>query len=99
MLWERELAEIGEAYDNTSHQPGANAIGSNYASAEDAIYVAYGDRCLRVDPAPGETMTELTLPSLPRQAYRPVRIKPSVTGTPKASKCCTPSARGSSGCA
>ena len=71
VLWERELAEIGEAYDNTSHQPGANAIGSNYASAEDAIYVAYGDRCLRVDPATGETMTELTLPSLPGDEAAP----------------------------
>jgi len=71
VLWERELAKLGEAYDNTSHQPGANAIGSNYASAEDGIYVAYGDRCLRIDPATGETMAELTLPSLPGSEAAP----------------------------
>lgn len=62
VLWERELADIGEPYDNTSHQPGANALGSNYASAEDGVYVAYGDRCLHINPASGQTMRELTLP-------------------------------------
>ncbi|MGC9319188.1 MAG: PQQ-binding-like beta-propeller repeat protein [Armatimonadota bacterium] len=62
VIWRRELPGFGAAYDYTGHQPGANALGSNYASAADGIYVAYGDRCLRLDPATGETLTELALP-------------------------------------
>jgi outer membrane protein assembly factor BamB len=71
VLWERELAEVGEPYDNTSHQPGANAIGSNYVSAEDGVYVAYGERCLHLDPANGATVRELTLPEAPAPEGRP----------------------------
>jgi outer membrane protein assembly factor BamB len=62
VLWERELPGLGAPYDNTSHQPGANALGSNYASATDGIYVAHGQGCLKLDPASGETVSELTLP-------------------------------------
>ncbi|HUS81373.1 MAG TPA: PQQ-binding-like beta-propeller repeat protein, partial [Armatimonadota bacterium] len=62
VLWERELPGFGKPYDNTSHQPGANALGSNYSSATDGIYAAWGDRCLRLDPATGETMAEFILP-------------------------------------
>jgi len=62
MLWERDLPGFGKVYDNTSHQPGANSLGSNYSSATDAVYAAYGDRCLVLDPATGETTAEFTLP-------------------------------------
>jgi len=64
VLWEATLPGLGEAYDNTEHQPGANALGSNYASAPDGIYVAYGKTCLRLDPATGERLAEFTLPLL-----------------------------------
>ncbi|MEA3399841.1 MAG: PQQ-binding-like beta-propeller repeat protein [Armatimonadota bacterium] len=62
VIWRRELPGFGAVYDYTGHQPGANALGSNYASAADGVYVAYGDRCLRLDPATGETLSELVLP-------------------------------------
>ncbi len=64
ILWEVTLPGLGEAYDNTEHQPGANALGSNYASAPDGIYVAYGRACLRLDPATGERLAEFALPHL-----------------------------------
>lgn len=63
LLWQRKLPSVGKYYDYTSHEPGANAIGSNYVSLEDAVYVAYGDKCLVLDPATGETVRELTIPS------------------------------------
>ena len=59
VLWQRELPDLGRPYDNTNHQPGANAIGSNYVSLSDAIYVAYGANILRLDPASGATVAEL----------------------------------------
>lgn len=62
LLWERDLPEVGLYYDNTAHHPGANAIGSNYVSLADGIYVAYGRECLRLDPATGKTVSTLTLP-------------------------------------
>ncbi|MFO7898750.1 MAG: PQQ-binding-like beta-propeller repeat protein [Planctomycetota bacterium] len=61
-LWEKRLPGVGAAYDNTSHQPGANAMGSNYCATEDAVYVAYGRKALRLDPATGRTVAEFTLP-------------------------------------
>ena len=63
VLWQVSLPEIGKAYDNTSHQPGANALGSNYVSMPDGVYVAYGDKCLRLEPATGKVMSEFTLPA------------------------------------
>ncbi|HUV38388.1 MAG TPA: PQQ-binding-like beta-propeller repeat protein, partial [Planctomycetota bacterium] len=63
VLWRRELPGIGKAYDNTDHQPGANAIGANFASARDALYVIRGDNCLRLDPTTGETLSVFTVPS------------------------------------
>lgn len=63
VLWQVSLPEIGKAYDNTSHQPGANALGSNFVSVPDGIYVAYGDKCLRLEPATGKVMSEFTLPA------------------------------------
>jgi len=62
MLWQVELPDIGAPYDNTSHQPGANARGSNYVSVSDGIYVAYGERCLRLDPVTGSQLAEFSLP-------------------------------------
>jgi len=71
VLWATSLPEIGKSYDNTSHQPGANALGSNYVSVPDGIYVAYGKSCLRLDPATGEKMSEFELPVQPGGAEPP----------------------------
>lgn len=72
VLWETELPGLGAAYDNTSHQPGANHIGSNYASAPDGIYVCRGGACLRLDPATGRTLASFTMPD--RAVFAQVKI-------------------------
>jgi outer membrane protein assembly factor BamB len=66
LLWQCKLENLGEYYDNTSHQPGANEVGSNYASAADGIYVAYGAELLRLDPTSGTIASRWPLP--PQQA-------------------------------
>ncbi len=65
VLWDAWLPGIGTAYDNTSHQPGASSIGSNYVSSSEAIYVAYGQSCLLLDPATGKRLSEFKLPREP----------------------------------
>ncbi len=65
LLWEVRLPELGKEFDNTFHQPGANASGTNYISRPDGIYVVYGSGCLRLDPATGRKRTAFRLPALP----------------------------------
>lgn len=62
LLWQRSLPGLGKFYDNTAHQPGANEIGSNYVSGDDAVYVVYKRECLVLDPVTGDTMRSFTLP-------------------------------------
>ncbi|MCP4259030.1 MAG: PQQ-binding-like beta-propeller repeat protein [Planctomycetes bacterium] len=62
LLWERQFPDIGKYYDNTSHQPGANEIGSNYVSVSDGVYVVYGSNILVLDPATGLTTKEFSMP-------------------------------------
>ncbi len=63
LLWEKSLPDIGLPYDDTSHQPGADHVGSPYVSMEDAVYVFHKNVCLRLDPATGKTVSEFSLPS------------------------------------
>ena len=63
VLWDTKLPGIGKYYNNTSHQPGANSVGSNYASAEDGVYIAYGNKGLRLDPKTGKILAEFKLPA------------------------------------
>ncbi len=60
LLWERDFKDIGKYYDNTSHQPGANEIGSNYVSVSDAVYVVYEGKIHVLDPATGRTKKEFS---------------------------------------
>jgi outer membrane protein assembly factor BamB len=62
VLWETRLPGVGGLYNNVLHQPGANATGTNFVSAPDGVYVAYGTACARLDPATGRVMSEFTLP-------------------------------------
>ena len=62
VLWEVRLSGLGTHYNTTSHQPGANSIGSNYLSTSEAIYVAYGQSCLLLDPVTGKKTSEFKLP-------------------------------------
>jgi outer membrane protein assembly factor BamB len=62
LLWETPLPGLGEFYNSTSHQPGANARGTNYISLPDGIYVAYKDACVRLEPATGKRVAEFKFP-------------------------------------
>ena len=61
VLWEADLPGVGANYDYTSHQAGSNAIGSNYASAVDGVYVCYGTECRRLDPKNGVTISTFVI--------------------------------------
>lgn len=75
-LWIRDLPGVGHAFTSLEHeellaagehpyfpnQPGANYVGSNYVSVEDAIYVGYQGGCLKLDPKTGETVAEFRVP-------------------------------------
>ncbi len=71
LLWETRLPGVGQAYDNTFHQPGANAGGGNYVSLPDGIYVAYKHSCLRLDPATGRSLNEFSQPPLEGETEAP----------------------------
>lgn len=62
ILWEAKIPGIGALYDNTAHQPGANASGTNYIATREGIYVVIGATCLKLDPASGQRLTEFRLP-------------------------------------
>ena len=62
LLWQREFKDVGIFYDNTDHHPGASAIGGNYVCTPDSLYLVWGRRCLRLDPASGGTIGEFSLP-------------------------------------
>ncbi len=63
LLWQRQFKDVGIFYDNTGHHPGAGAIGGNYVSTADSIYLIWQRSCLRLDPATGATLAEFQLPS------------------------------------
>jgi outer membrane protein assembly factor BamB len=75
-LWVTDLPGVGHAFTSLEHeeqlaagghpyfpnQPGANFVGSNYVSVEDGVYVGYEGRCLRLDAATGELVSEFRVP-------------------------------------
>lgn len=63
LLWEVKLPGLGSFYNNTAHQPGANAAGTNYISTPEGIYVAYKTTCLQLDPVTGRKLAEFQLPA------------------------------------
>jgi outer membrane protein assembly factor BamB len=65
LLWETPLPGLGKAFDNKTHQPGANASGSNFVSTADGIYVGYGESCLCLDPSTGALRTQFPVPAIP----------------------------------
>jgi outer membrane protein assembly factor BamB len=69
LLWEAKLPGIGKLYNNTAHQPGANAAGTNFITQRDGIWVALGRTLVRLDPATGRKLSEWTLPDAPLLGY------------------------------
>jgi outer membrane protein assembly factor BamB len=72
LLWEAPLPGVGSLYDNTAHQPGANASGTNYIATPDGIYVAYQRSCVKLDPGTGQKIAEFQLPPLPGEKEPPL---------------------------
>ena len=72
VLWESPLPGVGALYDNTAHQPGANASGTNYIATPEGIYVAYRHACLKLDPATGKRLAEFSLPMSPGSKTPPL---------------------------
>ncbi|MEN6347610.1 MAG: PQQ-binding-like beta-propeller repeat protein [Armatimonadia bacterium] len=62
-LWKVSLPELGEYYNRTYHQPGANALGTNFVATPETVYVVHENRCLKLDPATGERQGEIVLPT------------------------------------
>ncbi|MGL4551361.1 MAG: PQQ-binding-like beta-propeller repeat protein, partial [Gemmataceae bacterium] len=71
LLWTASLPGLGQLYDNTAHQAGANAVGSNYVSTPEGVFVALGRECLRLDPETGRTVRRYQLPKLPGEKEAP----------------------------
>lgn len=63
LLWEKEFPGIGEPYDTTAHQPGADHVGSPYVALEDAVYVSHERACYKLDPRTGDEITSFRAPS------------------------------------
>ncbi len=63
VLWETKLPGVGTFYNNTSHQPGANAAGTNFVSTSDGIYVLHDRACLKLDPSTGKELARYQFPS------------------------------------
>jgi outer membrane protein assembly factor BamB len=85
LLWDRKLKGLGLYYNNTAHHPGAGAVGGNYVSMADGVYVAYGRKLLRLDPTSGKTVSEFSLPADGAEKLRingPVKVQVEATGDP-----------------
>lgn len=80
LLWEHDFPNLGQYYDYTSHEPGANAIGSNYVSLPDSIYVIHEQTCYRLDAATGETISQFHAPPAAGEAGAPELGYLSVVG-------------------
>jgi len=62
-LWQANIPKVGKYYDNTSHHPGANEIGSNYACTTDAVYVFRPEYCLKLNAETGKEEDRFKLPN------------------------------------
>ena len=58
-LWQKSLPGIGLPYDTTSHQPGADHVGSPYVSQADAVYVRDEGMVLQLEPATGQLVRRI----------------------------------------
>jgi outer membrane protein assembly factor BamB len=72
ILWEASLPGVGALYNNTAHQPGANASGTNYIATKEGVYVAYRNSCVRLDSATGKQAGVYQLPAAPGAKEPPV---------------------------
>ncbi len=64
LLWETKMQGVGFFYNNLAHQPGANSAGTNFISTPDGIYVAYHNKCVRLNLDTGKKMAEFSMPKI-----------------------------------
>ncbi len=64
LMWQKDLPGVGYFFRHTTHEAGANAIGSNYAVTDDDVYVVYEGNILRLDAATGATRETFSIPEL-----------------------------------
>ncbi len=73
-----EVLSLRKPYQHRAYRlPGSNYMGSYYASAADGIYVAAGKTCMRLDPATGKKISEISLSSDGedgKHSFGPIRI-------------------------
>lgn len=76
LLWDRPFPGIGHPFTDLAleekwregeevymtNRPGATYIGSPFVTLPDSVYLRYGHRIFRLDPATGETLGEFPLP-------------------------------------
>jgi outer membrane protein assembly factor BamB len=62
LLWEKNIPNLGSYYNNTAHHPGANEIGSNFASSPEAVYAFTPEKCLKLSAETGEVESIFRLP-------------------------------------
>ena len=62
LLWQTSLRDVGAHFNETDHQPGANALGTNFLATEDVLYVVRDRCCYMLDPATGHPMGILSIP-------------------------------------
>ncbi len=56
LLWEVELPGVGAFYDTVLHHPGAGAIGGNFVTTADRVYVVHRGACVVLDAAHGREL-------------------------------------------
>lgn len=62
VLWDVELPELGKFFNTVIHQPGVLAVGGNYVTMHDGIYVLHGEKCIRLDPKDGKQLSVFLIP-------------------------------------
>lgn len=69
-LWTHWIEGVLRDYDGVHHDVAVGDTGSNICLGDDSVYVATGDRCLRLDLATGRKLGEFPTPAAPGDRHR-----------------------------
>jgi outer membrane protein assembly factor BamB len=69
-LWTYWIEGVLKDFDGVHHDVAVGDTGSNICLGDDSVYVAAGDRCLRLDLASGRKLAEFPTPAGPRDHHR-----------------------------
>ncbi len=62
MMWEKTIIKGSSPGRRGNFYDGSDHTGYHFCAVKDAIYLAYPDTCLKIDPVTGKTLAELELP-------------------------------------